>query len=304
LAGPPAIVVDLYQGQNDGFADELSHNPAFRQNLTRLFGYSNYRQLGQARTSVTSGQPINLKPSDLFSIRIKPDSAEANVFDFELLQSDRPVLSARYTPKPGIPLIIKGPLYQNGVLILVLNTYNKSPSGAGFSTAIHRSVISIAPRREKAQIFRMTLSEQIDIQLKDAMRAKDLDKANVLRMLKSGVKYLVIEKYGPEGTATDDEVMQVARKEIKKRVESIESFEKAGRADVAAKEKLEKTLLETFLPAGLSDSELEQIVRQAIADTGATAKAQMGLVMKAAVAKAAGRADGKQINALVSKLLP
>ncbi|MDD5261507.1 MAG: GatB/YqeY domain-containing protein [Methylacidiphilales bacterium] len=149
----------------------------------------------------------------------------------------------------------------------------------------------------------MSLLEQIDSQLKDAMRAKDLDKANVLRSLKSAGKYMAIEKYGADSQPTDEDLMTAARKEIKKRVEAIESFEKAGRPDVAAKEKIEKTLLETFLPAALSEAEVEQIVKAAIAETGATGKAQMGLVMKAALAKAAGRADGKQVSTLVNKLL-
>ena len=149
----------------------------------------------------------------------------------------------------------------------------------------------------------MSLLEQIDTQLKNAMRAKDLDTANVLRSLKSAGKYLAIEKYGADSQPTDDDIMTVARKEIKKRQEAIESFEKAGRPEIAAKEKIEKTLLETFIPAALSEAELEKIVREAISETGATTKAQMGMVMKAAIAKAAGRADGKLVSALVNKLL-
>ena len=149
----------------------------------------------------------------------------------------------------------------------------------------------------------MSLLEKIDTQLKDAMRAKDLDTANVLRGLKSAGKYLAIEKYGADSQPTDDDIVQVARKEIKKRVEAIESFEKAGRPEIAAKEKIEKTLLETFIPTALTEAELEKIVRDAITETGATTKAQMGLVMKAALAKAGGRADGKQVSNLVNKLL-
>jgi uncharacterized protein YqeY len=150
----------------------------------------------------------------------------------------------------------------------------------------------------------MTLLEQIDTQLKDAMRAKDMDKLNTLRALKSAAKYLAIEKYGAEGNANDDDIRQVARREIKKRNESIEVFEKNNRSEAAAKEKIEKAILETFLPAALGDAELEAIVKAAISETGATGKAQMGLVMKAAIAKAEGRADGKQVSALVNKLLP
>ena len=149
----------------------------------------------------------------------------------------------------------------------------------------------------------MTLLEQIDSQIKDAMRAKDMDKLNTLRALKSAAKYLAIEKYGADGNANDDDVIQVARKEIKKRNESIEVYEKNNRPDAAAKERAEKAILETFLPAALGDAEIEAIVQAAISETGATSKAQLGLVMKAALAKAAGRADGKQISAVVGKLL-
>jgi uncharacterized protein YqeY len=149
----------------------------------------------------------------------------------------------------------------------------------------------------------MTLLEQIDSQLKDAMRARDMDRLNTLRALKSAAKYLAIEKYGAGGSASDDDVMQVARREIKKRNESIEVFEKNNRPESAAKEKAEKAILETFLPAALGEVELEAIVRAAICETGATGKAQMGLVMKAALAKAGGRADGRQVSALAGRLL-
>ncbi len=150
----------------------------------------------------------------------------------------------------------------------------------------------------------MPLHLKIDEMIKDAMRAKDAEKLGTLRLLKSAVKYASIEKHGADGQPTDDEVIAVIRKETKKRQDSIESFEKAGRPDAAAKEKSEKTFLETLLPAGLDEAALEKLVREAIAETGATSKAQMGLVMKNATARAAGRADGKSLSALVQRLLP
>lgn len=150
----------------------------------------------------------------------------------------------------------------------------------------------------------MTLAEQIDSLIKDAMRAKDSAKLSTLRLLKSAVKYATIEKHGADATPTDEEVIAVIRKEVKKRADSIESFTQAGRADAAATEAAEKSFLESLLPAPFDPAALEQLVRQAITETGATSKAQMGLVMKAASAKAAGRADGKTLSALVQKLLP
>lgn len=149
----------------------------------------------------------------------------------------------------------------------------------------------------------MPLHTQIDDMIKDAMRAKDTEKLGTLRLLKSAVKYASIEKHGADGQPTDEEVIAVIRKETKKRQDSIDSFEKAGRPDAAAKEKSEKTFLETLLPAGLDEAALEAIVREAITETGATTKAQMGMVMKAASARAAGRADGKTLSALVQRLL-
>ncbi len=148
-----------------------------------------------------------------------------------------------------------------------------------------------------------TLVSRIDDEIKNAMRAKDSFRLNTLRMLKSAVKYAAIEKHGADGVPTDEEVISVARKEMKKRDDSIEAFTKAGRTDAADSEKAEIRILQEFLPAALSDAELEALVKEAIAEAGATSKAQMGAVMKLASAKAAGRADGKTLSALVGRLL-
>jgi uncharacterized protein YqeY len=147
----------------------------------------------------------------------------------------------------------------------------------------------------------MTLPERIDSDLKDAMRAKEAGKLAVLRMLKSALKYAAIEK--PEGALDDSAATQVIRKQVKQRQDSIESFEKGGRPELAAKEKEEMEILTAYLPKGLSAEELSALVREAIAETGATSKAQMGLVMKALQAKVAGRADGKALSAEVQRQL-
>jgi uncharacterized protein YqeY len=147
----------------------------------------------------------------------------------------------------------------------------------------------------------MTLQERIDSDLKDAMRAKDAGKLAVLRMLKSAVKYAAIEK--PGGVLDDTAATQVIRKQVKQRQDSIESFEKGGRPELAAKEKEEMEILNAYLPKGLSAEELSALVREAITEVGATSKAQMGAVMKALQAKVAGRADGKALSAEVQKQL-
>jgi hypothetical protein len=147
----------------------------------------------------------------------------------------------------------------------------------------------------------MTLQERIDSDLKDAMRAKDAAKLAVLRMLKSAVKYAAIEK--PDAALDDATATQVIRKQVKQRQDSIESFEKGGRPELAAKEKEEMEILNAYLPKGLSAEELSALVRDAIAEVGATSKAQMGAVMKAIQAKASGRADGKTLSAEVQRQL-
>jgi uncharacterized protein YqeY len=150
----------------------------------------------------------------------------------------------------------------------------------------------------------MTFQERIDSDLKDAMRAKDASKLGVLRLLKSALKYAAIAKSGAEGELNDAEAVQVIRKQAKQRQDSIESFEKGGRAELAAKEKEELSILHSYLPQVMSAEELARVVREAIAETGVTSKAQMGVVMKALQSKVAGRADGKTLSAEVQRQLP
>jgi uncharacterized protein len=149
----------------------------------------------------------------------------------------------------------------------------------------------------------MTTIERVDSDLKEAMRAKDTTRLGVLRMLKSALKYAVIAKSGAEAELSDAEAAQVIRKQVKQRQDSIESFEKGGRAELAQKEKEELSILNAYLPQAMSEDELAKIVRETIAEVGATSKAQMGSVMKALQAKVAGRADGKSLSAEVQKQL-
>jgi uncharacterized protein YqeY len=147
----------------------------------------------------------------------------------------------------------------------------------------------------------MTVQERIDSDLKDAMRAKDAGKLAVLRGLKSALKYAAIEK--SDASLDDAAATQVIRKQVKQRHDSIESFEKGDRPELAAKEKEELEILNAYLPKGLSADELSALVRETIAEAGATSRAQMGGVMKALQAKAAGRADGRALSAEVQRQL-
>jgi len=149
----------------------------------------------------------------------------------------------------------------------------------------------------------MTLQERVDSDLKEAMRAKDATKLGVLRMLKSALKYAAIAKSGAEAELSDAEVVQVIRKQAKQRHDSIESFEGGGRTELAEKEKEELAILNSYLPQAISADELTEVVQQTIAETGATSKGQMGIVMKALQAKVGGRADGKTLSTEVQKQL-
>jgi uncharacterized protein YqeY len=148
----------------------------------------------------------------------------------------------------------------------------------------------------------MSLQERLSQEIKAAMLAKDADRLSTLRMLKSAMGYIQIER--KTESLTDAEVVPLVQKEIKKRRDSIEQFEKGGRPELAAKEKQEITVLESFLPKALSPEELEALVRATIQELGATSKKDMGPVIKAVQAKAAGSADGKSVSSLVGKLLP
>jgi hypothetical protein len=149
----------------------------------------------------------------------------------------------------------------------------------------------------------MTLQQRVDSDLKDGMRAQDATKVSVLRMLKSALKYAAIEKSGTEAELNDTEAVQVIRKQVKQRQDSIESFEKGGRAELVEKEKKELSILNEYLPQAMNADELGKIVRETIAEVGATSKAQMGAVMKAVKEKVAGRADGKTLSQEVQRQL-
>ena len=134
------------------------------------------------------------------------------------------------------------------------------------------------------------------------MREKNAVKLGVLRMLKAAMTNAAIEK-GAQGQLSDADATQAIRKQVKQRQDSIESFEKGGRAELAAKEKDELSILQSYLPQGMSADEISKVVRETIAEVGASSKAQMGAVMKALQAKVAGRADGKTLSAEVQRQL-
>ena len=147
-----------------------------------------------------------------------------------------------------------------------------------------------------------TLKEQLQSDLTAAMRARDQVGAGTLRMALTAVTNE--EVAGTEHRdLTDDDVLKVLTKEAKKRREAATAYVGAGRPELAAKEEAELAVLEVYLPKQLSDDELEGIVREAVASSGATGMPQMGLAMKAANAAVAGRAEGGWVAGVVRRVL-
>jgi len=147
----------------------------------------------------------------------------------------------------------------------------------------------------------MSLQQQIVADLTSAMKAKDAERLSTLRMVKANLMNRQIEK-GSE--LSDDEVTKALQSLLKQRRDSIEQYEKAGRNELAAKEQSEISVIETYLPQAASPAEIDAAVAEAISESGATSMKDMGAVMKAAMAKLAGKsADGKLVSEAVKSRL-
>ena len=146
----------------------------------------------------------------------------------------------------------------------------------------------------------MTLKERITEDMKAAMRASDKERLLTIRMVQAAIKQREVD----ERIVLDDaQVIAVIEKMVKQRRESIVAFEQGGRADLADKEKTEITLLQAYLPDQLSAAEVDALIKEAIASTGATSMKDMGKVMGAVKAKAAGRADMGAVSASIKAAL-
>ncbi|MEI6675423.1 MAG: GatB/YqeY domain-containing protein [Verrucomicrobiota bacterium] len=144
---------------------------------------------------------------------------------------------------------------------------------------------------------------QLQEDLKTAMRARDAVALNALRALKTALTNAAIEKSGLGTTLDPAEVVAVVRKQVKQRHDSLAQYAANDRPELAAIEQAEITVLERYLPTALTTVELEELIAAAIAETGATSKADLGKVIKLAQEKAAGRADGKTLSQAVMKRL-
>ena len=149
----------------------------------------------------------------------------------------------------------------------------------------------------------MSLKDTIAGDITAAMKAKDADRLSVLRMAKAALMNEANRK-SADYVLSDDESAKVLQKLVNQRKDSIEQFEKAGRDEMAAKEKAELLVLQEYLPQSASNEEIERAVTEAISETGASSIKEMGTVMKAAQIKLAGKsADGKTISETVKAKL-
>jgi uncharacterized protein YqeY len=146
----------------------------------------------------------------------------------------------------------------------------------------------------------MTIKDQLNADLKEAMKGGDRTRVYTLRMLRSAIKYAEIEA-GAE--YNDQNVLDVVAKQAKQRRDSISEFEKAGRTDLVEKETAELKILEDYLPAQLSEAEIRERVRAIIQQLNVTDAKGTGQVMKQAMAELKGQADGKVVNQIVRELL-
>jgi uncharacterized protein YqeY len=147
----------------------------------------------------------------------------------------------------------------------------------------------------------MSLKERIVKDMTAAMKSKDAARLSTLRMVKAAVMNREIEKGGP---LTDEELMKSLQTLVKQRRDSVEQYEKAGRKELADKERAEIVVIEEYLPRAATRDEIEKAVADAIAETGASTMKEMGAVMKAAQARLAGRsADGRVVSEIVKQKL-
>jgi uncharacterized protein YqeY len=145
------------------------------------------------------------------------------------------------------------------------------------------------------------LAQKIQDDIKAAMLARNAERLDPLRMLKSAIKNLEIAN--PGKPLTDEAVFQVIQKQIKQRQDAITEYDKAGRSELAAKEKSELAVLSTYLPAALSDTELQTIISEVLTSGGITSKKEFGKAMKLVQEKTAGKADNKRVSDHLNRIL-
>ena len=147
----------------------------------------------------------------------------------------------------------------------------------------------------------MGLNQKLEEDLVTAMKARDAEKTGVLRMVKAALTNYKIDK--KKENLEDSEVLEIFSKQAKQRKESLDSFEKAGRTELAEKEKKELVVLQAYLPKQLGDEEIKALAQKAIVVSGAKTKAELGKVMKELMPLVKGKTDGRRVNEIVLSLL-
>ena len=146
----------------------------------------------------------------------------------------------------------------------------------------------------------MSLLERLNSDIKQAMKNKEKDKLSVIRMIKASIQNEAL-KTGKE--ISEEEELTVLSREVKQRKDSLHEFDKAGRQDLVEKIRTELQYVELYMPKQLSEEEVSEIVKQAISETGASSKAEMGKVMAVIMPKVKGKAEGSLVNKLVQQHL-
>jgi len=149
----------------------------------------------------------------------------------------------------------------------------------------------------------MSLKEQIISELKESLKSGDSLKRDTLRFLSSAIKNVEIEKKKKEEGLDDEETLEVVRRAIKQRKDSIEQYEKGGRSDLAEKEKKELEILSVYLPAQMDEEKIREEIKKVISDSGAGSQKDFGKVMGMAMKKLGGQAEGDLVKKIVQEEL-
>ena len=146
----------------------------------------------------------------------------------------------------------------------------------------------------------MSLRVRLSEDMKLAMKSKDKFRLSVIRMVRAAIQNVEIDK---QIELSDDEVLVVLNREVKQRKDSLQEFKNANRDDLASKTEQEIAILMEYMPQQLTDDEIDALVQEAVTETGASSKKDIGNVMKYLITKIQGRADGKLVNQIVQKYL-
>ena len=146
----------------------------------------------------------------------------------------------------------------------------------------------------------MSLKERLMDDLKQAMRDKDALRRETIRMVRSAVRYAEIEW---QREATDEEIISLIQREVKRRQEALEMFRKGGRQDLVTTEEAALKILQEYLPRQLDEQEIRRVVERIVSELGASGPSQLGPVMRKAMAELRGRADGRLVNQIAREIL-